>query len=230
MTITLYIIAFSVLLLLVFEKLASKNQGRHSGTLLKMSASAKLLASCLFVFYFYDRIPSLYNPLLTTFSNLILVALVLSLLGDALLIPKSKSQYFLTGIATFAVAHLAFSLAFLQLPLDLIILLISATINLFAGYLVYRWLRPHLTSQYRLMVPSYLVIILVMVILGTSIGVTNQQYWLATGSLLFAISDIFVARNRFVQAGFINRLIGLPLYYIAQIMIAYGAIQVISLI
>jgi len=80
------------------------------------------------------------------------------------------------------------------------------------------------------MVPGYLIIILVMVILGTSVGIANQQYWLTLGSLLFAISDIFVARNRFIKAGFINRLIGLPLYYVAQIMIAYGAIEVISII
>jgi hypothetical protein len=34
------------------------------------------------------------------------------------------------------------------------------------------------------------------------------------------VSDLFVARDRFVQPGFVNRLLGLPLYYAAQAMLA----------
>jgi hypothetical protein len=39
----------------------------------------------------------------------------------------------------------------------------------------------------------------------------------------FYLSDIFVARQRFVQHSFLNRLIGLPLYYLGQFQIAYTA-------
>ncbi|MFW6361887.1 MAG: lysoplasmalogenase family protein, partial [Spirochaetota bacterium] len=37
---------------------------------------------------------------------------------------------------------------------------------------------------------------------------------------LFFTSDIFVARNKFVADGFINRLLGLPLYYGGQFLLA----------
>ena len=40
-------------------------------------------------------------------------------------------------------------------------------------------------------------------------------------ALLFYASDFFVARDRFVRPGFVNRLIGLPLYYAAQAWFAW---------
>jgi len=41
--------------------------------------------------------------------------------------------------------------------------------------------------------------------------------------MLFFASDLCVARQRFVSPGFENKLVGLPLYFIAQLMFA-GAI------
>jgi hypothetical protein len=37
--------------------------------------------------------------------------------------------------------------------------------------------------------------------------------------VLFYLSDLAVARQRFVHASFVNRAFGLPLYYAAQILI-----------
>jgi uncharacterized membrane protein YhhN len=39
---------------------------------------------------------------------------------------------------------------------------------------------------------------------------------------LFYVSDIFVARQRFVRTEFLNRRIGLPLYYGGQFMLAFS--------
>jgi hypothetical protein len=44
------------------------------------------------------------------------------------------------------------------------------------------------------------------------------------GAVLFFVSDLFVARNRFVAPGLANRLLGLPAYYGGQVLIAWGAI------
>ena len=38
----------------------------------------------------------------------------------------------------------------------------------------------------------------------------------ASGRLLFVISDVSVARDRFVKQDIVNKAWGLPLYYIAQ--------------
>ena len=43
------------------------------------------------------------------------------------------------------------------------------------------------------------------------------------GALAFYLSDLFVARHRFVQQGFSNRLAGLPLYYAGQFCLALSA-------
>jgi uncharacterized membrane protein YhhN len=42
------------------------------------------------------------------------------------------------------------------------------------------------------------------------------------GALGFYVSDIFVARQRFLKTEFVNRLIGLPLYYGGQFMLAFS--------
>jgi hypothetical protein len=42
------------------------------------------------------------------------------------------------------------------------------------------------------------------------------------GALSFYLSDIFVARYRFVKKEFMNRLIGLPLYYTGQFLLAFS--------
>ena len=42
------------------------------------------------------------------------------------------------------------------------------------------------------------------------------------GALSFYFSDIFVARDRFLKNQFLNRLIGLPLYYLGQFLLAFS--------
>jgi len=43
---------------------------------------------------------------------------------------------------------------------------------------------------------------------------------LLIGALLFYFSDLAVARDRFVQKAFINRALGLPAYYLGQLLLA----------
>jgi uncharacterized membrane protein YhhN len=40
------------------------------------------------------------------------------------------------------------------------------------------------------------------------------------GALLFYISDLAVARDRFITRSFVNRLWGLPAYYTGQVLLA----------
>jgi uncharacterized membrane protein YhhN len=42
------------------------------------------------------------------------------------------------------------------------------------------------------------------------------------GSLCFYFSDLFVARNKFIKEEYRNRLLGLPLYYTGQFMLAFS--------
>ena len=89
------------------------------------------------------------------------------------------------------------------------------------GAFVGRWVLHHVNADMRLKVSAYMAVITVMV--ATAAG---TELWLLTAATLFYASDLCVARQRFVQAGFVNRLIGLPLYYAAQWMFALAAAAV----
>jgi len=66
---------------------------------------------------------------------------------------------------------------------------------------------------------SYLAAISLMVVLASgTMAAAGPQ--LLIGAVMFAVSDIFVARERFVSPSVVNRLWGLPLYYAAQLIFA----------
>ena len=45
---------------------------------------------------------------------------------------------------------------------------------------------------------------------------------LLAGAALFFVSDLAVARDKFVGASFLNRAWGLPAYYAGQLLIAWS--------
>ena len=50
----------------------------------------------------------------------------------------------------------------------------------------------------------------------------SGAWFILTGAVSFYVSDILVAHQRFVMEHFYNRLIGLPLYYTAQFLLAFS--------
>jgi uncharacterized membrane protein YhhN len=68
-------------------------------------------------------------------------------------------------------------------------------------------------------VVAYLVVISAMVALAAGSAALGRPR-LLVGAVAFFVSDLSVARDRFVVPGFANRLWGLPLYYGAQLVFA----------
>lgn len=157
------------------------------------------------------------------YGQLILSGLVLSWLGDVFLIPK-RPGFFVAGLGSFLLAHLAYSGAFLLQPLAMLPLALASIAMLIVAMIILRWLWPHLPHKLRPAVVSYLLAISLMVVIasGTLTAVGPQ---LAIGAVMFAASDIFVARERFVSTSVANRLWGLPLYYAAQLILALSTQQ-----
>ncbi len=141
----------------------------------------------------------------------ILAGLCLSAAGDVLLLARSR-RGFLAGLVAFLLAHLAYAAAFW--PAASRSHWTSAAI-LTATALALRWLWPHLGSM-RLPVVAYCAVIGLM--LWLALGMDRPEIRL--GGLLFWVSDLLVARHRFVRAEPLNRLAGLPLYYAGQYLIA----------
>lgn len=150
-----------------------------------------------------------------TTGSLLAIGLVACAVGDMLLLGKRS---FDAGLASFLLGHIAYIVAFCTTrapsswPLSILLPLAVAAL------LIARWLWPRLGAR-RPAVLAYIVAITVMVwgAVATA-GELGRQ--VAVGALLFYLSDLAVARQRFVHPSFINRGIGLPLYYAGQLLIA----------
>ena len=88
------------------------------------------------------------------------------------------------------------------------------------GTLAWRWLSPHLQGFMRRAVLAYLLTIATMVVLTIGAAAAGAPLLLPVGAILFAISDLAVARERFVAQTIRNKVWGLPFYYGAQVLIA----------
>jgi uncharacterized membrane protein YhhN len=86
-----------------------------------------------------------------------------------------------------------------------------------------RWLEPHMVgSRLRKPVLLYLVAISSMVALCVATVVSYGRLKLLVAAVLFLLSDVLVAREKFVVSSYRNRLAGLTMYYVAQLMFATG--------
>ena len=58
----------------------------------------------------------------------------------------------------------------------------------------------------------------------TGLGESGEESLLAAGAVLFLISDLAVARHRFVAPGPVNKVWGQPTYFAAQLLIAWSTL------
>lgn len=153
------------------------------------------------------------------YGRFIMVALILSWLGDGLLL-SLRSPFLLAGMTAFFLAHMAFAVAITSLPIDKIWLTISLIVSGSAGLVFLRWLWKYLLPFYQIAVPAYLAAISLMASVAIAASAATWSPVLAVGAIAFAASDVSVALNRFVERKIINKVWGLPLYYSAQILFA----------
>ena len=99
-------------------------------------------------------------------------------------------------------------------------LTVGALLMAVVGTLAWRWLSPHLQGFMRRAVLAYLLTIATMVVLTIGAAAAGAPLLLPVGAILFAISDLAVARERFVAQTIRNKVWGLPFYYGAQVLIA----------
>lgn len=155
----------------------------------------------------------------SAYGRVILAALVLSWVGDVFLL-SHRNRLFLLGITSFLLAHVAFSVAFSLVGVSLPALLVGLAAMAVIGASVLAWLWKHLDGFYRVAVGAYVLAIVAMCAFAIAASAASGNWLLAGGAIAFAVSDISVARDRFVAHRFINRLWGLPLYYVAQVILA----------
>jgi uncharacterized membrane protein YhhN len=148
-----------------------------------------------------------------------LAALCACALGDVLLIPRDE-RAFQAGVATFGAAHAFYAVAFYQRGMYAPATAISVVVLAVLAVQVYRWLAPGVPPQLKPAVLGYCTVITAMVAVSFGTTVAIQNWHIALGALMFFASDLSVARDRFLAPGFANRAWGLPLYYVAQLVLA----------
>ena len=200
-----------LILLLVFEK-----RDNLGGKL-----AVKPVLSCLFVLT-----ALMAATHFSAYAIIVVAGLVLCLVGDVCLAFPQRAM-FRAGLVAFLLGHVAYIVAFVAVARPNVGLGLAGVAALPVSGLVYYRLQPFLGSMQKA-VMAYIVVISLMVIAAGGVFGDGQlsasgRFLVLNGAFSFYLSDIFVARQRFVQASFWNRLIGLPLYYLGQFQIAYTA-------
>jgi uncharacterized membrane protein YhhN len=151
----------------------------------------------------------------------IVVGLGLSLIGDVALLPAGTGRWFYLGIGAFLLAHVAYAVAFFCLGIALPWLAATALILAPLSLQIYRWLAPDVPEKLRRPVGTYIAVIACMVCMGMgAFGNDPDRMLIPPAVLLFLASDIAVAKQRFKEASFRNKLWGLPTYFTAQLLFA----------
>ena len=167
---------------------------------------------------------------LPDYTHWVIAGLAFCLVGDVCLALPQRPA-FLVGLVSFLIGHVMYVFGFAALSPVRLWWSAGASCVAAVSVGVFFWLRPHLGKMTGPVI-AYVLIISLMLI--GAIGVFRSgglrpvgQWLILAGALLFYLSDLFVARQRFVSTGFINRAVGLPLYYAGQFLIAFsiGAIR-----
>jgi len=159
------------------------------------------------------------------YYHYLFVGLIFCFIGDVCLaLPQEKA--FKAGLVAFLVGHIFYIFSFSSLIQINLWISVGFFILFGLSALIFLWLRPHLKSML-IPVLLYVLVITVMasgawaVFLKSSFSISGRALLLA-GSLCFYVSDIFVARDKFIKEEYTNRLLGLPLYYTGQFLLAFS--------
>jgi len=162
---------------------------------------------------------------LSPYIGFVVTGLVFCFGGDVFLaLPQKKA--FMPGLISFLVGHVFYVIGFFSVAgfrgWTWVSLVLAGAIS----FLVYRWLRSHL-GKMKGPVIGYMVVITVMVCAASSVLAAadfslSGRIMVFAGAVAFYFSDVFVARDRFMKNEFVNRLVGLPMYYAGQFLIAFS--------
>lgn len=196
-------------IVLVIAMLVAYAKGRGD-----MGAVFKMAASCGFLLTAWSA-----GAFQSHFGIAIFVGLIFSWFGDLFLIYEGK-RAFLAGLTVFLIAHVAYIAAFATRGIVWTHSGASLAILLPFVAVILWWLLPHVHGPMRFPVLAYTLVITSMV--AAAAGMIPRAWGgvVLLGAIAFYVSDLFVARGRFVHADHWNGLIGLPLYYGGQILLA----------
>jgi uncharacterized membrane protein YhhN len=183
------------------------------------AAAAKLVASTAFVALAVNA-----GGFASLYGRLILTGLALSWCGDMFLVGESR-EAFLGGLAAFLLAHLAYVGAFIARGYQRGWAFGAAVPILIIAIGVWAWLQPYTPSDMSAPVRAYIAVISLMVIFAFGTHGRARSLLITGGAVAFFLSDLSVAALRLVQTEIPTYVVGLPLYYAAQVCFALSVSQ-----
>jgi uncharacterized membrane protein YhhN len=154
------------------------------------------------------------------YGRIVFVGLVFGAFGDVFLLGRARG-FFIAGLVSFLLGHVAYVVAFASLSMDPTYAAATAVAMVILMASIARWVFPHAPGM-RVPIAAYMFVIGLMCVAGVGAAGAGAPWMVPVGALMFTASDIGVVRDRFVSRGFVNRAIGLPLYYAAQLLIAWS--------
>ncbi len=145
---------------------------------------------------------------------LIIAGLIFGLLGDVFLM--FSEHHFSKGLLSFLVGHLFYTAAFYfySNSLNLILMIAGAII----GFIIPKYISK-IPGKYRSALAIYGAILFAMLLTAANTSFTSGNYFILLGALLFTISDIILALNKFLHEFYPAHLIILSTYFCAQTLI-----------
>ena len=183
------------------------------------AAISKVIASLGFL-----AVAILCGAMRSSYGRILFAGLVLSFLGDVFLIGDSQ-RAFLSGLAAFLLAHLAYVTAFTVNGVSLRWMGFAVPPVIGIAVAVSAWLAPHTPPELTLPVQLYTIVISAMVVAAIGTRGKGGSVLILTGALLFFLSDLSVASLRLTPTQFPTYIWGLPLYYAGQICLALSVSQ-----
>ncbi len=162
-----------------------------------------------------------FGALESTYGKYILAGLAFCVVGDILLLSRKSEKLFIAGMAAFALGHIIYSFGFLEYGLWSGTILnaksidsIGVIIFLFSILIALYFIKK---SERKMGFPIFLYALVIAAMVSFSF---LTELLIIAAAIMFAISDIFVARDRFIKADTKNAIAITPLYFGAQALFA----------
>ncbi len=183
-----------------------------------------ILLIFLYLFYFIN------SPQKNIFHSMIIGGLFLGLIGDILL--AFKMRFFLPGLISFLLGHVAYIISFSGKPFIIPNLLIAGIASVLSFYVIILFGKISPETRKKMIIPISLYIITLFAMFLSAINYDlNDKFHsplFVIGSALFVISDATLAWERFVIENKFSTLVILSTYYAAQILIAVKGISILN--
>ena len=166
-------------------------------------------------------------------AKFFMIGLFFSLAGDIfLMLPDEK---FIAGLVSFLIAHLAYIRGFTISGLHFStagfgIIVLVGLIGLVILQQILKGLKAHNQEKLRFPVIIYSIVICIMLVTALYTVIVPNPVWkilpailVSMGAILFFISDISLAWNKFVSQVRLGKLLIIITYHLAQITITLGS-------